>query len=84
MATRRRAVACSFVLMLSAAGCAPNVPYLYKLADPKDRMVCREEVPIGSWIPKMRCFTLRQLDLEAEAVRRAVSAASEKSNNGRR
>jgi hypothetical protein len=32
----------------------------------------------------MRCVTLRMLDLEAEAVRRAISTASEKSNNGRR
>jgi hypothetical protein len=35
--------------------------------------ICRQEVPIGSHIPTLRCFTLRQLSLEAELARRQMT-----------
>jgi hypothetical protein len=60
------------------SACAPNLPAMYQRADPLDRKICRQEVPIGSHIPALRCFTLRQLKLEADTARRQMT--SDKSN----
>jgi hypothetical protein len=73
-----RAVAFGGLCAVLMTACAPNLPSMYKLADPLDRRICKQEVPIGSHIPALRCFTLRQLNLEADAARRQMT--SDKSN----
>jgi len=77
-ATIRAVACCGGLCVVSMTACAPNVPSMYQRADPRDRMICRQEVPIGSHIPAMRCLTLRQLNLEADSARRQMT--SDKSN----
>jgi len=55
---------------------------MYKLADPRDRLICKDEAPIGSNIPQRRCFTLRELEAQSEALRRDSSTAAKMSNKG--
>ena len=78
MKARIRVVVCGGLWAALLTACAPSVPSLYQRADPRDRMICRQEVPIGSHIPTLRCFTLRQLSLEAESARRQMT--TDKSN----
>jgi hypothetical protein len=65
---------------LLVAGCAASKPSMYKLADPKDRIICRDEVPLGSIIPKRRCNSIKELEQAEQAARREMRTASEKTN----
>ena len=50
--------------------------------DKADKMVCTREMPVGSQIPVKRCRTQKQIDLQRDAVQRAIQRPiSQKGNN---
>ncbi len=39
-----------------------------------DRVICVREIPTGSYIPRERCYTQRELDQQADETRRWLSS----------